>query len=397
MDRDINYLAEVVDVMIPMLKNERIFSGTGGETTDSFGYGALSDAISCEITQERNGQFDLELRYPTNGIHFRDIALGRFIAAYTEPGGNIQHFEIVSISSSMDGMATIIANHISYWLKDIVCLPPIEADNAAEALSAVQYAMRERQDFDHPFAYFYNRWETDKTTTAHMSVKVPTPCMSLLMGQQGSILDVYGGGDYEFDNSKVKLWADRGRDTGVVIRYGDNLVGYEREDSSEGIYDCVIPYWTGKDENDQDLYVLPEDPNGTEEVVVTTDMYFPYHSSCKVLDLSTEFEEMPTMEQLKARAAQYLANNAESTKPRMSLDVDFIPLEITQEYTGREMQSLRLCDRVTVVTPEFTTTAKVVRTVFNVLEERFESIELGSTKKSLTESTSKILRPGRRI
>lgn len=37
------------------------------------GLGALSDAISCEVTEERNGTFELQMEYPITGIHYQDI------------------------------------------------------------------------------------------------------------------------------------------------------------------------------------------------------------------------------------------------------------------------------------------------------------------------------------
>ena len=36
----------------------------------SFGHGALTDTISCEITEERNGVFECLLKYPVSGQHY---------------------------------------------------------------------------------------------------------------------------------------------------------------------------------------------------------------------------------------------------------------------------------------------------------------------------------------
>ena len=40
-------------------------------TTDfsSFGLGVLTDTISCEVTEERNGVFECLLKYPESGQH----------------------------------------------------------------------------------------------------------------------------------------------------------------------------------------------------------------------------------------------------------------------------------------------------------------------------------------
>ena len=34
------------------------------------GLGALPDAISCTVTEERNGMYELEMQYPVSGSHY---------------------------------------------------------------------------------------------------------------------------------------------------------------------------------------------------------------------------------------------------------------------------------------------------------------------------------------
>ena len=48
---------------------------------DTLGLGGLADAISCTVTEERNGEYELEMEYPVNGIHFNDLAVDRIIVA----------------------------------------------------------------------------------------------------------------------------------------------------------------------------------------------------------------------------------------------------------------------------------------------------------------------------
>ena len=74
--------------MIPILYNQNETSFT------SNGLGRLTDAISCEVTEERNGKYELVMVYPTNGIHYGDIAIGRYIAATHSDARDIQPFII---------------------------------------------------------------------------------------------------------------------------------------------------------------------------------------------------------------------------------------------------------------------------------------------------------------
>ena len=54
--------------MIPVL-----YRANATEFT-TFGLGALSDAISCEVTEERNGAFELVMKYPTTGQNYNLLA-----------------------------------------------------------------------------------------------------------------------------------------------------------------------------------------------------------------------------------------------------------------------------------------------------------------------------------
>src|SRR5699024_8448619 len=71
--------AKVVDAMIPIL------FAADAETFTSQGIGPLGDAISCEVTEERNGVYELEMQYPVTGIHFEDIQNRCILAAIPSP------------------------------------------------------------------------------------------------------------------------------------------------------------------------------------------------------------------------------------------------------------------------------------------------------------------------
>ena len=49
----------------------------------SFGLGVLTDTVSCEVTEERNGVFECLLKYPVSGQHYglitkASLETGRF-------------------------------------------------------------------------------------------------------------------------------------------------------------------------------------------------------------------------------------------------------------------------------------------------------------------------------
>ena len=58
------------------------------------GLGALSDAIFCEVTEERNGAFELEMEYPITGIHYEEIKSRCIVTAKPNPYDDPQPFRI---------------------------------------------------------------------------------------------------------------------------------------------------------------------------------------------------------------------------------------------------------------------------------------------------------------
>ena len=116
--------------MTPILFNENSTSFTTN------GIGRLSGAISCTVTEERNGLYELEMEYPIDGQHYSDIAIRSIIAAVPCDGGSIQAFRVYKISKPISGRVAIYARHISYDLSKNTAMPfSIAASPSACALT----------------------------------------------------------------------------------------------------------------------------------------------------------------------------------------------------------------------------------------------------------------------
>lgn len=317
------------------------------------GLGVLTDAISCTVTQERNGSYELEMEYPVQGIHFDDLKLQRIILAKPDESSRNQPFRIYNISKPILGNVTVSARHIAYGLMGI----PVKPFKTTSASAAMQ-ALANNAAVDCPYTF-----ETDKETEATMTVSVPMSIWELLGGTEGGILDVYGG-EYEFDRYKVKLHKARGSNNGVVIRYGKNLVDLTQEESCENVYTGVYPYWT---DTEGTLVQLPE-------YVLNAEGTYPV-TRILPLDLSDEWENAPTVEQLRMRATNYMTANQIGV-PRVSLTVDFVQ--------DGQIEQVALCDTVTIYfeTLGVSATAKCVATEYDALRERYNSIDIGYVKES---------------
>lgn len=346
--------------MIPIL-----FPSTATEWTTQ-GLGALSDAISCTVTEERNGIFELEMQYPMTGVHFSDIQNRCIILAIPSPYRAAQPFRVYRITKPLNGVCTIYAQHISYDLSGVP-LNPFTAANAPAAMAGLQ----NNAATDSPFTFW-----TDKSTAANFAVNVPSSTRSVLGGQTGSILDVYGG-EYAWDGYTVRLYNQRGQDSGVRIAYGKNLTDIEQDENISSVATGIYPYWADNDGNlvtcDPKIIPAPGTYNFTRIIPV---------------DFSRDFDEAPTPEQLQARAESYVKSNKIGV-PDVSISVSFVQLEQTEEY--KDLALLEKCDLCDTVTVQFErlgvdAKAKIVKIVTDVLLERYESVEIGSIRANIADT-----------
>jgi phage minor structural protein len=350
--------------MIPILYSEN--------TTqfNTNGLGRLDDLIDCTVTEERNGEFYLIATIPITSRMYPLIGLSKIIYAVAHDGDDGQAFRISKISKPFDGKVEIEAQHISYQLSWIP-LKPFTAGNCPEAISKIVTMSAE----NNPFTFW-----TDIQTVANYSQEVPASVRSRLGGTEGSLLDVYGG-EYEFDNYTVKLHSARGQNKGVTLRYGKNITDIKQEESIESTYTGICPYWQG---NDDTLVTI-------SGYVVESEYasHYPFNRT-KIVDFSSEFENEPTGAQLLAAAQSYINRNNIGV-PSVSIDVSFIALWQTEEYKDiANLERVQLCDTVTVLFDklDIAVTAKVVRTEYDVLMERYNEITIGSVSSSLATTIS---------
>lgn len=355
--------------MIPVLypPNETAFVNNG--------LGRLNDAISCDVEEVRNGLFELSMEYPITGIHYSDIAISCLIFATPSDGKEPEPFRIYKISRPLNGRITVNAEHISYQLNYIPVLP-FTADSCIQALQGLKTNAAENC----PFNFF-----TDKEITGTWTNPEPASIRARLGGSDGSILERYKG-EYEFRRYNVYLWTNRGSNNGVTIRYGKNLTDLNQEESIESTYTGILPFWTSRKEDDDTVITLPERVLHSDNA----DLY-PFQRTVTV-DFTEDFEEAPTVEELRAAGENYINNNNIGV-PEVNLTVSFIALWQTNEYKAlAALERVNLCDTVTVRFDALgvNATAQVIRTKYDVLQDRYTEIELGDAKSSLGDTIAKI-------
>ncbi|MEE3405442.1 MAG: phage tail spike protein, partial [Acutalibacteraceae bacterium] len=253
---------------------------------------------------------------------------------------------------------------------------PFTSTSVTDAFLQIKNKCVEQDDFTY--------W-TDKTSSGTMKITAPRSVRAALGGSEGSILDSFGGGDYEWDGFTVKLWTDRGFDKGVTLRYGKNITDIKQEWNIENTVTGIVPFWIGNDsEGTETVVTLTE-----EAVYAQNSGNYPYARTIPI-DFSEKFQSQPTEAQLRSAAQSYITSNKIGVPP-VSIDVSFVPLWQTEEYKNiANLERVNLCDTVTVEFEKLgiSAKAKVIKTEYNVLKDRYDSISLGDARTSFSDSIS---------
>lgn len=338
----------------------RLFSKTSTVWT-SQGLGELG-ATRCLVTEERNGMYEVELDVPITDRHYADIELGCLILVKPNPYEDPQPFRIYQISRPMSGLVTINAAHLSYDLSKIADQP-----FTASSITETMVKLGTQAVGTCPFSF-----STDKSVAASFKVETPRSIRSLLAGSQGSVLDVYGTGEWKFDGYSCYLYLNRGQNRGVTIRYGKNLTDLKQEENNANVYSKLYPYWA---DNEGNLVTLTEKTLDINQNGNGTLVY----------DMSDRWDAAPTETQLRTAAQAYI-NDTDLGIPTVNLTLSFVQIsELIKD-------AIYLCDTVSVEFPALAVSAqaKVIKTVYDVLLDRYDEIEVGSVKRTVAQTITEL-------
>lgn len=342
---------------------------------ETFGIGALSECTLCEVTEERNGAFECTLKYPVTGILFAELKNERLIKAKPNDTSKEQLFRIYRITTPINGIVTIYAQHISYDLSNIA---ELMWSSAMISPSLAMSRLFTKTATTHNF-----KCSTDFSSGKPFSVSKPKSVRACLGGSEGSMLDRWGG-EYEWDNFNVILHSNRGKDNGVVIEYGKNLTDMEQDNDFTDVYTDLLPYAVFSDENTEKVITLSE--------ITLPIIDNPTRQKTLIKDFTEFFEDKSSINEnsLRNKAKEFIKTNPLGVETP-TLTVAFEPLWKQPEYSAI-LERVSLCDTVTIRHSALGITAKskVIKTVYDSLAEKYVSITLGTAKSNFVNTVGDI-------
>lgn len=357
--------------MIPELHTSK-YDGTSNTVI-----ARLSDCIKCEVAENLNGKYELELQYSTQGLHAKELQTGRVILVQVDSRtSNIQPFRIYNVVSNAKGRITVNAQHISYDLNMMV-VRPFSATGMANVLAAFPDRIRKASFDTLPWTFQSNI----TNTTSAIDLKHAKTVRSFLGGSEDSLLDVFGG-EFEWDNFTVKLNSSRGEDRGVYIRYGVNLTALEKVEQYDKTFSHVVCYYFNEED---DAYVSSTMVEVSDLSQYQSDLA---QSRIKLMDVTDRYKNAPTSTQLTTLARKYA--NKMSAGSNIGINVGFIDLRATNENVSGLSNTVYLGDTVHIVySPlDISETKKIVGIRWNVLANRYDELVVGIPESTLAETIS---------
>lgn len=308
----------------------------------TFGLGVLTDTISCEVTEERNGVFECLLKYPVSGQRYGLITKECIIKAKPNDTAADQAFRIYRITKPLNGIVTIYGQHISYDLANVPVMPFSTESRSPQLILSQLLAGDTR----------FTGW-TDYSDAKVFSVTQPKSVRACLGGTEGSMLSKWYG-EFEWDNFTVKFHSHRGQKTGVVIEYGKNLTDMEQDEDNSGVYTALLPYavYTPEGSDTEMVITLPEVtlPIVTSEIV---------RAKTLIMDFSDQFDGVVTEEALRAKANSYIkANPLGATIPTVKVSFEVASLTAKAElWRGSTVDTTKVSYKWAVMDTSVTATS----------------------------------------
>lgn len=360
---------------------------------ETYGLGEI-DATKAQVTRERNGNYTLYIEYPASGPLAGTFKNDMRIKSDAGLRTKNQTFFISRILKDSTGILKVYAKHISHLTEKMAIRNNTNVSGTAQAALAI-WALNALGGIR------FDTWsDIDLTSKTSWNIADFKTARDALGGVAGSILDVWGG-EYEFDNTVIRLHKQLGRKSPIVLEYGRNILRAEDDQDIDGAYTSVYPYATYTPESQG------TGEGGATSQQVTVELpekyvdgpYIGLYNERRVLivDFSSNFKdkEVPTIDKLRRLAKEYAINNRLGL-PKINTKIEYVDLSKTLDYKLTQiLEEAELCDIVPVYYPQIGLTsedAKLTTIVYDVLLEQNDSVEVGvigdGFKSSMTSNLS---------
>ena len=360
----------------------RLFESDATSFT-TLGIGVYTDISSCVVTCELNGSYELEMELSIDDWLYSETTTGRIIVAKPNVHDEFQAFRIYKISKPFNKIVTVYAQHISYDLCGILLQTAAQYGEIENTAYGVCSYFNNGCIGSSPFMFS----TTIPTYEIHLGHNVVPKSVRSTMGSDDGLLADYPELAWRFNNFNISLEPIEsfGSNNGVEIKYGENMTDITSEEDSTEAYSDVYPYYYDEEYGYVDLSGETLPALGTHNYtnilsLDMTDMFDP-----------DEEQGAPTEDRLREVTEQYIQDNYIGVSIA-SVSVSFESVnqssDSAQSYFTDEVN---LGDYVTVIHDDLgiSVTARCTKTEYNVLTEKYTTVELGEATQTLTDEIAR--------
>ena len=352
------------------------------------GLGFLRDTISCDVTEEKNGEYFLEAIINGADRLANVITDSMIIRAKPNNVDLPQLFEINKVTSSYgaDGKKIkIYAQHIKYLYFNNYISNNINYDDDAGTPYEIMSRVHPKLAFSN---YFYFRSSITRTGSIDMTDAPIKPLGEIVGGKENSLVSVFGG-ELHYDNSVIEFLASRGKDSNHRIMFGHNMSSYEQTLTNDASYSHIVGYAKVP------MYAERTGPSSGEYKVITSTpvatgstRIFP---KIKQIDFTSDLRncfgndfrmingtlETGIQDKLNNLTAAKLSEYSGIANKDINIKIDYRP-ELDR------LNNVGLCDTVNVVLGTGSVVkAQITKVKYDSLAERYKMIEIGDPKPML--------------
>ena len=338
------------------------------------GLGFLNNVLDAKVIEELNGEYSLIFDYPLDETLSNELVEERIVKCKVSDGTN-QCFIIKNVVKTYEKM-TITCSHLFYLL-----LSDIAEDIYPQNLSPKPFLdwIIARASYLLPF-----------TTTSDVSIQksgryIRKNLVEIILGEQeNSMINLFNI-EIKRNNWNIALNSRIGADRGEKLLYGKNITGINLTIDTNEMYTRIMPVgYDGLllpekyvDADNIDDYPYPKiaifefndikyDPNDEDAYHTLEDAYAALRESVEVL----------------------YANGI--NQPKINIKIDWLELSKTEEYKQySNLERVELGDTIHAEIFGLNYTTRVIKTVYNSLNDRIEQFEIGTFQPSYATQMNK--------
>lgn len=259
--------------MRPILydQNERNFVSNG--------LGILYDVVECIVKEQRNGLFELEMKYPIQGDYASDLEKNRYIRAKPNDEDDTHIFRIYETKVSVDNN-TIEVKAVSKISDDLsaTLIRPFTIGT----LSLNEIWPTIVQNAIDPINIRFN---SDLGSRSSFNNDKLINALNLIMGSDDSLVSTFGG-EVKRTDKELFIYRGRGREHITTIRPRKNMKNIQLKTSMHGKFTRILPYarYTPEGENQKEQTIYGD--------IIKSDHYDDYDIKRIVpIDISNKFND----------------------------------------------------------------------------------------------------------